>query len=642
MDTPSPALLVFRAHVQQARMRILAPPPSLTVSEWADRFRKVPSYSAEAGQWVTDRTPYLREIMDSMSEPGVNRVVFQKCARIGATEAGLNMVGYFIHQDPSAIMIVQPTVDDAKDFSKEQLAPTIEDTDVLRERVSSGVKDSKNTIVAKVFPGGSVVLGGANSPRFFRRRTVRFLVLEEVDGYGGSAAAKAEGDQMGIAEKRTETYGYRRKVYINSTPTLKGHSRIAREFKRSDQRYYHVPCPHCGHRQRLMWERLKYKDVEAPAYQCAGCEQLIDESDKDAMVAAGEWVVTNPLRETRGYHLNALYSPFVRWLRLVEEWEDAQGDPEKLQVFINTALGEEWEDREAEDLKATLVARSTRYDGSDGDGPRAFDVPKMGCVLVCGVDKQAAELHYVVRAYGPGEQSWLVDWGIFRGDTSRPEVWAELEQWRTTRRWVHEGGARLGIRAMCVDSGDDPDPVYAWTRPRLAQHVYAIKGSSDPTAPILPKKFTRTRQKSRLYVIGVQAIKKRIFRRMGMAAPDPCPLDVSPSFMHFNDRADATYWDEMFSQRSVWSNYRGKRLQRYELLSGKHDEKLDGEVYAYAALHLGPVRETELMAEWERVMAEGDATRATPAARPEPDPTPVRPAPRKAGFVTGWKKGFRR
>jgi phage terminase large subunit GpA-like protein len=465
---------------------------------------------------------------------------------------------------------------------------------------------------------------------------VRVLVLEEVDGYGGSATAKGEGDQMGLAEKRTETYGYRRKIYKNSTPTVKGQSRIAREFRRSDQRYYHVPCPHCGFRQRLVWERLQYTNVEAPMYRCAGCEALIDEADKDAMVAAGEWVVTNPLREARGYHLNALYSPFVRWGRLVEEWEDAQGDPEKLQVFVNTALGEEWEDRETEDLKATLVARSRRYDGSDGDGPRAFDVPKMGCVLVAGVDKQAAELHVVVRAYGPGEQSWLIDWTIFRGDTSRPEVWAQLEEWRTTRRWVHEGGARLGLRAMCVDAGDDPDPVYAWTKPRLAQHVFAVKGSSDPTAPILPKKFTKTRQKSRLYVIGVQAIKKRLFRRAAMAAPTPCPLDVAPSFLHFNDRADATYWDEFLSQRAVWSNYRGKRVQRYELVAGKHDEKLDGEVYAYAALHLGPVRETELMAEWERVMQQGEAERST-APAPTAQSAPTLPKP-----TSSWLGGRRR
>lgn len=630
--TMHPATRVFLARLHDQRRRLLAPPPTLTVSEWADAHRMVPSYSAEAGQWVTARTPYLREIMDSFSEVGVNRVVFKKCARIGATEAGLNIVGYFVDQDPSAIMIVQPTVDDAKDFSKEQLAPTISDTPVLAAKISNAVKDSKNTITAKVFPGGSIVLGGANSPRFFRRRTVRVLILEEVNGYGGSATAKGEGDQMRLAEKRTETMGYRRKVYINSTPTTKGDCRISREFDRSDQRYYMVPCPHCAHTQRLTWDRLRYKGLAAPMYECAGCAQLIDESEKDQMVQQGQWVVTQPMATTRGYHLNALYSPFVRWATLVEEWQQAQGDKEALQVFMNTALGEAWEDRDTEDLKASVQDRAKRYDGVDGDGPFAFHVPRGACVLVCGVDKQPGELHWLVRAYGPNEQSWLIDRGVIRGDTSRPEVWAELEELRTARSWLHEHGTRLKIRALCVDSGDDPDPVYAWTKPRLFDHVYAVKGASDPNADVLPKKFTRTRLKSRLYVIGTQAIKKRLFRRVGLAAPVPYQLDAGPTFFHVNHRADDQYLAELFSARLVRHEYRGKTVTMYEKRAGARDESLDCEVYAYAALQLGPVPPSALQTEWERVMKEGDDLRAD-----KPEPAPVKAVPivkaKPAGFI---------
>ena len=633
----SPAYATLVDLVAQQRLRLLAPPPSLTVSEWADTYRYVPSYSAEPGRWVTARTPYLREIMDSFSEVGVNRVVFKKCARIGATEAGLNIVGYFIHQDPSAIMIVQPTVDDAKDFSKEQLQTTIDETPVLAERVSSAVKDSTNTITAKRYPGGSVVLGGANSPRFFRRRTARVIILEEVNGYSGSVSAKGEGDQIKLAEKRAETMGYRRKVYINSTPGTEGDCRISNEFDKSDQRYYHVKCPHCAQPQALVWARLLYKDRTAPAYQCNACNAEIDESEKDEMLAGGAWVVTQPLSETRGYHLNALYSPFVRWATLVKEWVDAQGDPEALQVFVNLALGLAWEDLAAKDAEEMIRARAKQYEPEGA----LWRVPRGACVLVCGVDKQPGELHYVVRAYGPGEQSWLIDWGVFMGDTSQQQVWAQLEDWRKTRRWTHESGALMQVRAMCVDSGDDPDPVYTYTKPLLAQYVFSIKGASDPNADILPKKYSKTRLKSRNYIIGTQAIKKRLFRRAAMASKEPYELDQGALFMHFNERANAQYFAEFFSQNFIRHEYRGRQVSMYTKKTGWRDEKLDCEVYAYAALHLGPVSPTSLQSEWERVITEGERLTAE-RTTPKPKDTVTTPAavprsnawlPRKGG---GW------
>lgn len=636
---PHPGVVALHELMQRSVVALLAPPPTLTVSEWADEYRYVPSYSAEPGKWVTDRTPYLREIMDSFSSPGVQEVVFKKCARIGATEAGLNVVGYFMHMDPCAIMIIQPTVEDAKGFSKDQLATTIEETPVLRALVSDAVKSSKNTITAKKIPGGSVTLGGANSPRVFRRVTVRVMIFEEINGYSTDAKAKGEGDQIKLGERRTQTHGPRRKIYKNSTPTNVGECRITAEYARSDQRQYHVPCPHCGRRQQLVWDHFKYKDAdtgvlfEQPGYQCVECNALITEDHKDRMVARGEWVVMKPDSTIRGYHLNALYSPFVRWSVLRDEWIEAQGNPELLQPFFNLSLGEAWEDREVQDLQDALRKRSLPYDGRDlnSDAPRRFDIPRGACILVCGVDKQAAELHYVVRAYGPNEQSWFVEWGLFRGDTSRPEVWAQLEEFRTTRTWLHEGGARMKIRAMCVDSGDDPDPVYSWTGPRLADYVFAVKGASDPFADILPKKWTKTRLRSRLFVIGTQAIKKRLFRRAGMAAPVPYSTEAGAAFMHWNERAEAVYWSEFFSQKLVRLEHRGRSTSIYAKRSGEHDEKLDCEVYAYAALHLGPVTVASLQGELEKVLKEGEET-----AKNVPAPPASKAMPRTSRG--GWVK----
>ncbi len=634
----TPGALQLVAGLTALVTSVLAPPPTESVSEWADAHRVVPSYSANAGEYRTSRTPYMREIVDNFSTYGVRKTVLMKCARVGATEGGLNIVGFHMHREPTHVMIVLPTVDDAKEYSKEQLEPTIADSPALAALVSDEVKDKKNTILGKTYPGGRCVIGGANSPRFFRRRTSQVIILEEVDGYSLSKTAKGEGDQVKLAEKRSESYGRRAKIYLNSTPTIKGQSRIEKEFAGGDQRHYHLPCPHCGHQQPLRWERLEYKERAEPIYRCDGCEGEIGEEHKETMLLAGVWIPANPGAPYRSYHINALYSPFVRWARLVEEWIEAQDDQEKLQTFVNLALGEPWEDRVTKTLVEDVRDRARRYDGGSGDTPRRFDVPKRGTILVCGVDKQPGELHYVVRAYGPEEESWLIEWGIIRGDTSRPEVWGALEQLRTERSWLHESGARLSIGAMCVDAGDDPAPVYAWTKPRLGQYVFAIKGSSDATSDILPKKYTKTSAKSRLYVCGVQAVTKRLFRRAALPAPDPCPLEVGPTFLHFNERATAEYLDEFFAMRPKAKLHRGKRITVYERPSGKRNEKHDCEVYAYLALQLGPVPVAQLGHEWERLMAKADQAKAgTP---PVPDaPPPVTP---KTSFVRGGVQTRRR
>jgi terminase, large subunit len=630
----TPGAAVLAGKIAALVVAVLAPPPIQSVSEWADAERVVPSYSANAGQWKTSLTPYLREIQDAFSTIGVNKVAFMKSARVGATEAGLNIIGYHMHREPTYCMIVLPTVDDAKEYSKEQLEPTIADTPALARLVSDEVKDKKNTILAKTYPGGRTVIGGANSPRFFRRRTSQVVSFEEIDGYSTTTTAKSEGDRIKLGEKRTESYDYRRKIYLNSTPTNLGSSRIHEEFLNGDQRHYHVPCPHCSHKQRLIWERIEYKGRDEPIYRCVSCEQEIHESHKAAMCQAGEWIAANPGAPHRSYHINSLYSPFVRWSRLVEEWIEAQSDPEKLQTFVNLVLGEPWEDRATKGVVESIQSRAVRYDGGAGDTPRAFDVPRRGVVLVCGVDKQPGELHYVVRAYGPDEESYLIEWGILRGDTSRPEVWGALDELRLTREWKHESGAKLKISAMAVDAGDDPAPVYAWTKPRLADSVFAIKGASDPTADILPKKYTKTSAKSRLYLIGVQAISRRLLRRAALPAPDPCPLEVGPTFMHFNERANATYLDEFFAMRPKAKRHRGKLLTVYERPAGKRNEKHDCEVYAYAALQLGPTPIAQLEAEYQKLMARAEQQATTDEEKAEPT-APVRPA---SSWVTGSRR----
>ena len=611
--------LLERRLVEMRRVH-LAPPPKLTVSEWADRHRVVSSYSAEPGPWRTDRTPYLREIMDSFSDPTVQMVVFQKCARIGGTEAGLNVVGYFIEQDPSPILIVQPTVDDAKDFSKEQLAPMLADTPVLQGKVSDPrSRDSANTVQSKQFPGGALFLVGANSPRGFRRRTARVLDLEEIDGYPMSAGT--EGDPLKLAMRRAATFAHRRKIYLNSTPTLKGLSRIEDYFLRSDQRRYHLPCLACDHRQHLVWRNLKYEGLPEPRYVCAGCGVLIPEEEKFRMNRLGHW---RPGADSaiRGYHINALYSPWVTWSELRDEWLEAQHDLSKLQVFVNTALGETWEDRGGGLEPDALEAGGLSYEA---------EVPAGVGVLTCGVDVQDDRLEYVVRGWGQGEESWLVRHERIVGDPTKPAVWAALDG-VLAGSFRHASGSLLQITATCIDSGHHTEAVYNFCRPRFGRRVYAVKGSSTPGAPLAPRKPTRNNKgRVALFLIGTDAAKDLIYGRLRLAVP-------GPGFLHFPVGLSPDYFIQLTAEKLVKKQVTGRWIRRYELPRGQRNEAMDCEVYALAALHLAPIDRHRLGRYVERA-----ATVPPPPAQPPPPPpdsaaTMPRPIarPRRGGWVKRW------
>ena len=329
--------------------RGLTPDPWLTVSEWADRHRWLSSRaSAEPGRYRTERTPYMRAIMDALS-PGdpAQRIVFMKAAQVGATEAGNNWIGFVIHQAPGPMLAVQPTVELAKRNSRQRIDPLIEESPALKERVRPArARDSGNTQLSKDFPGGVLVMTGANSAVGLRSMPARYVFLDEVDAY--PASADEEGDPVGLAEARSLTFAHRRKVFLVSTPTIRGVSRIEREYEASDQRRFFVPCPHCGAMQWLRFERLRWQKgkPETAAYHCDACETPIEEHHKPAMLAAGEWRATAEARDARtvGFHLSALYSPpgWKSWADIARDKEAAAGSDEAERVFRNTVLGETW------------------------------------------------------------------------------------------------------------------------------------------------------------------------------------------------------------------------------------------------------------------------------------------------------------
>jgi phage terminase large subunit GpA-like protein len=339
----------------------------------------------------------------------------------------------------------------------------------------------------------------------------------------------------------------------------------------------------------------------------------------------------------RSFWLHGLCAAFALWEEIAQEFVSANNhkDPakrsDKLRAFFNTALGVLYKDQQKEAAKERLRARAKRYDGTEGDGPRGFQVPKRAAILTAGVDVQHDRTEWVVRAWGVGEESWLVERVVLRGDTSQPEYWARFDELRLSRRWKHEGGADLAIRAMCIDAGDGTHSktIYTYCAPRLHQHVFAIKGSSNPEAPMLPKKHTPVKP-GRLYVLGVNALMHRTFLRLGADTP-------GPGFLHLNEYADDDYLSQLLSMRRVIDPKTRKR--KWEATAGVPNEVADGEVYALAALQLGPVPVTALAAEVDRVIAEGGASKepiAPAALAPTPAPTGAQWLPPRRG---GWLRG---
>ena len=280
MILPTPTAEEIYAAAAAAGAR---PDPLLTISQWADKYRTLSQRaSAEPGPWRTDRTPYLREIMDCLSPSSpVERVVFMKGAQIGATESGNNWIGYVIHQAPGPMMAIQPTVEMAKRNSKQRIDPLIEESEVLRKLVSDPrSRDSGNTILSKDFPGGVLVMTGANSAVGLRSMAARYLFLDEADAYPGDV--EGEGDPVNLATARTRTFA-RRKIFLCSTPKITGLSRIEAAFEESDQRRYWLPCPACHAYQVLQFPQLQLAEGQAG---CGGlCLRALRPGDSESSEA---------------------------------------------------------------------------------------------------------------------------------------------------------------------------------------------------------------------------------------------------------------------------------------------------------------------------------------------------------------------
>ena len=592
------------SEIEQAWRDGLTPDPLLSVSEWSDLHRMLSSKaSAEPGRWRTSRTPYLKEIMDCLSPSSpVERVVFMKAAQLGATEMGSNWIGYVIHHAPGPMMAVWPTVDMAKRNSKQRIDPLIEESAALRELISPArSRDSGNTILAKEFRGGVLVMTGANSAVGLRSMPVRYLFLDEVDGY--PLDVEGEGDAISLAEARTRTFT-RRKIFIVSTPTISGVSAIEREFEASDQRRYFVPCPHCDHRQWLRFEQLRWEKgkPETAAYVCESCEQPIAEHHKTRMLELGQWrsmtlqesaTSSKGRKKTAGFHLSSLYSPvgWRSWRDVAAAWESAvskeSGSAAAIKTFKNTELGETWlEEGEAPDWQRLLERREDYKIGT---------VPMGGLLLVAGADVQKDRIEVSIWAFGRGKESWLVEHRVLMGDTARSEVWKHLSE-ILAERWTHESGALMPLARLALDTGFATQEAYAFARschdPRLmpvkGMRAGAMGGAAligTPTAVDVTQGGKKLRRGIKLYSVAVGMAKMEFYNNLRKAAdvgPDGSTPIYPAGFVHL-PKVDAEFVQQLCAESLITRHDRGGFAHREWQKMRERNEALDIFVYARAA-----------------------------------------------------------
>lgn len=627
------------------------PSPRRTLSRWCDdEVTLAATEGGGAGKWRTDRAAYLREPMDLVGDDVTQRIVVMKSGQAGATLALTVLPAlYFMHSDPTTYLMVCPSESLAHAWSVARFEPNRLATPVTRDAIRSsgdgGARYAGNTQLYKAFDGGYLFTAWSSSDKQMRSRPARVVNCDEVDAYEPTK----EGDPVKRAERAATTYGDRAKVVLNSTPTIKGHSRIEREFLFSDQRYYHVPCPACDHRQPLVWEQVRYdgNDPESSPstarYVCRSCEAEWDDAAKNEAVRVADltrdaWVPMFPGRAVAGFHINALMSSFVSMAALVSDWLRAQGDHEALQVFYNLKLGLTWEIRGEGMGQDALLARRETY---------AAPAPAGVALLTAAVDVQDDRFEVQVEGWGAGRENWKVQHHVIVGDVHARSTQGLLDDF-LKGTWRHENGTDLPLRCWVMDSGDGDHTqmVYAFTKARWGRRGYAVKGGSksDGKGLVRPRPTVDDKSRAKFFVFSPNTAKDMVFGMLKVQTP-------GPRYVHLPAEATEDWVAQLLVEKKYPKRMTdGTTKWEYRKPGGARNEALDLCTMNLVALALSGVPDDRLgrMAEalmGNRVEREPDAAtpdEAAPETQDDDTFTPGRRVVRVARSGSGWINGFRR
>lgn len=624
--------------------RAFEPRPRLTGSQWANRYGWIAASSgaAEAGQYSTERAPYLAEILDVMCDEIHRDVVLKKPAQVGFTECINQFVGFSMAEDPSGLIVIRTSIDDAKSWMKERIDPMLAESPRLQGIVRSekGRRVSDDTLQRKVFRGGWLVAVGANSPTGLRSRPARRVLGDERSGW--TLDARQEGDPWDLALERTSTFWNAKRIQ-GSTPGEEETCPITAALRQSDWREYHVPCPNCGKREPFTWKApdgtyrlVCEKDPadqlipQTARYLCTSCGVLIPESEKAWMLRAANgarWVPRFPERAVAGFDLNGLVSPWRSWADIMDFWVKAQRNPEKLKVFVTHVLAEPWR-HAAERIDAgTLRERAT---------PMATFPAEIGACFGA-VDVQKNRLETLVIGAGAAEEIWVLEWGVAEGDPTKAETWDAAWEQLTATRPAH-------LWAVAVDTGYLTDVAWKaidlWNTRRGGPRVIGTKGEDGRGRPWIQRPGrTTSRRQRRPWLLGVDTAKDALSLRLRIPVPPG-----GPGAFHFADALDPAFFDGLVSEELRTVLVKGRQTRAWRPIT--HDratEPLDLTIMALGAMYsFGPQWIAQIGVMAQRRAAEQQQEQAAdqqPPAEPSDEPAlPRRSQHKPRGYVQGWRR----
>lgn len=576
VENPLPALI-------RSSLSALMPPPELSPSEWAERNVRIPVGNALPGLIRFDNAPYQREPLDMMANPDCNRVSLMWGAQVGKTLVVLCGQGYRIAHDPTSQMMMQPSQGDLQTWLETKFNPMVDANPALSDKIAKPRgREGVNNQLMKSYPGGFIMFAWSGSPKTMRGRSAPFIAADEVDGYDRTD----EGHPVSLLSERAKTFGDLRKIIETSTPTRKGASYIEKAFDAGDQRYFMVPCPHCGHLQRLVWGQVTWlKDDEGAAkpesagYACEQCGVVWTNLERvrairTAVANGGGWKASKPFRGHASYHLSELYSLLTSLAQIVQSFLDkkAAGD---LQTFVNVSLAETWEEQGDQADAGSMMARAEFFPPY---------VPAGVGVITAGVDMQEDRLEVELVGWGLGEESWSLAHHVIWGDPTQPEVWEDLKD-LLDQPLMHASGETMRIYAVAVDTGGNggmTQGAYDWLAKQGGRRIFGIKGVPGWGKPVVEapsrRRSGKRQRKIDLFKVGVDEGKLIVTRRFQID-------QAGPGYCHFPKDRDPEWFAQATAETLRRRYVRGFPVLEW-MQTRPRNEAFDCRVYAYAALKI--------------------------------------------------------